>query len=101
VRAVRVAGEQIGAVLASLVNFYNPSRIVVGGALAELRDDLLAGIRGVVYQRALPLATRRLTIEAAALGPKAGVLGAVTLAAQYARSPEAMAQFLEDRGAVQ
>jgi predicted NBD/HSP70 family sugar kinase len=101
VRAVRVAGEQIGAVLASLVNFYNPSRIVVGGALAELRDDLLAGIRGVVYHRALPLATRRLTIEAAALGPKAGVLGAVTLATQHAQSPEAMARFLEIRGVAQ
>jgi predicted NBD/HSP70 family sugar kinase len=95
VRGVRVAGERIGGVLASLVNFYNPSDIIIGGALAELRDDLLAGIRGVVYHRALPLATRRLTIETTALGPRAGVVGAVALAGQHARSPGAMTRFLE------
>jgi predicted NBD/HSP70 family sugar kinase len=98
VRGVRIAGEQIGAVLASLVNFYNPSVIIVGGALAELRDDLLAGIRSVVYHRALPLATRRLTIETSALGRRAGVLGAVMLAAQHARSPAAMSRLLQDHG---
>jgi predicted NBD/HSP70 family sugar kinase len=98
VRGVRVAGQQIGVVLASLVNFYNPSMIVIGGALAELRDDLLAGIRGVVYHRALPLATRGLTIETTALGRQAGVRGAVILAAEHARSPAAMSEFVEARG---
>lgn len=95
VRSVRLAGERIGGILASLVNFYNPSDIIIGGALAELRDDLLAGIRGVVYHRALPLATRRLNIDTTTLGRRAGVLGAVALAGQHARSPAAMARFLE------
>ena len=94
VRGVRVAGQRIGAVLASLVNFYNPSTIIVGGAMADLRDDLVAGIRGVVYHRALPLATRRLAIETTALGMRAGVCGAVVLAAEYARSPAAMSKFV-------
>jgi len=94
VRGVRVAGQRIGAVLASLVNFYNPSTVIVGGSMADLRDDLLAGIRGVVYHRALPLATRRLTIETTALGLRSGVMGAVMLAADQARSPAAMSQFL-------
>jgi hypothetical protein len=65
--------------------------------MADLRDDLLAGIRGVVYHRAMPLATRRLTIETTALGSQAGVAGAVMLAAEYARSPAAMSQFLTSR----
>ena len=98
VRGVRVAGERIGEVVAALVSFYNPSMIVVGGALSELRDDLLAGIRGVVYQRALPLATRRLTIETTRLGRRAGVLGASVLAAQHALSPPAMAELLRAHG---
>jgi predicted NBD/HSP70 family sugar kinase len=98
VRSVRVAGQQIGVVLASLVNFYNPSMIIIGGALAELRDDLLAGIRGVVYHRALPLATRRLTIETTALGRHAGIRGALILAAEHARSPAAVYEFLEASG---
>jgi predicted NBD/HSP70 family sugar kinase len=80
-RLVRIAGQRIGEVLASLVNFYNPNRIILGGALAVLRDDVLAGIRGVVYQRALPLATRHLTIETTAFGHRSGVLGASLLAA--------------------
>jgi predicted NBD/HSP70 family sugar kinase len=91
VRIVRVASQRIGEVLASLVSFYNPSRIILGGALAVLRDDLLAGIRGVVYQRALPLATRRLTIETTAFGHRAGILGATILAAHDALSAETIA----------
>jgi predicted NBD/HSP70 family sugar kinase len=94
VRHVRVAGERIGEVLASMVNFYNPSQIVLGGSVAALRDDLLAGIRGVVYQRAVPLATRRLTIEACASGERAGVLGGAILAAQNALGPEQVARWL-------
>jgi hypothetical protein len=86
------------AVLASLVNFYNPSTVVVGGSMADLRDDLMAGIRSVVYHRTLPLATRRLTIEATALGLRAGVTGSVMLAAEHACSPAAMSQVLAARG---
>ncbi len=81
---VRQSGQRIGEVLASLVSFYNPSRIILGGALAVLRDDLLAGIRGVVYQRALPLATRHLTIETTAFGHRSAVLGASILASHGA-----------------
>ena len=88
VRLVRIAGQRIGQVLASLVSFYNPSRIILGGALAMLRDDLLAGIRAEVYHRALPLATRRLVIETTASGHRAGVLGGALLGAHGALSPE-------------
>ena len=93
VRLVRVASQRIGEVLASLASFYNPSRIILGGALAVLRDDLLAGIRGVVYQRALPLATRRLTIETTAFGHRSGILGATILAAHSALSPDHIADW--------
>src|SRR5690606_7735975 len=44
-RLVREAGRLIGEVLASLVNFFNPEVIVIGGALARVHDHLLAGIR--------------------------------------------------------
>lgn len=94
VRSVRVAGQRIGEVLASIVNFYNPDCIVVGGALAELHDDLLAGIRSVVYQRALPLATRELSIELSALEGRAGIQGAAVLAARTALSPAGVSRWL-------
>jgi predicted NBD/HSP70 family sugar kinase len=93
-RAVREAGQRIGEVLATLVNFYNPDTIIIVGALAELRDELLAAIRGVVYQRALPLATRRLTIGTASPGLHSGVVGAAMLARQYALSSAAVSRWL-------
>ena len=102
-RLVRVAGQRIGEVLASLVNFYNPSRIILGGALAGLQDNLLAGIRAVVYERALPLATRHLRIETTAFGHRSAVLGATILGAHGALSPTSISEWVKagipaDRG---
>lgn len=86
-RRVRLAGQQIGEVLASLVSFHNPDAIVIGGSIAQLHEDLLADVRGVVYRRALPLATRSLAIETSALGERAGVEGAARMAARHLLSP--------------
>jgi len=94
-RQVRLAGRAIGEVLASLVSFHNPDTIVVGGVLAQLHEDLLADIRGVIYHRALPLATRTLKIETSTLGEQAGVLGSARLAARHLLSPSGIGAFLE------
>jgi predicted NBD/HSP70 family sugar kinase len=90
-RQVRLAGQRIGEVLASLVSFHNPDTIVIGGILAQLHEDLLADVRAVIYRRALPLATRSLAIETSVLGERAGMLGAVRLAARHLLSEEGMA----------
>jgi predicted NBD/HSP70 family sugar kinase len=78
---VREASRSLGEVMATVVNFFNPSLLVVGGALAGA-PPLLAGLRGVIYERCLPLATQSLEIEAASTGPNAGVIGAGLLALQ-------------------
>lgn len=78
-RLVREAAELIGEVVATLVHFYNPVRVTIGGSVAAASDDLLAGIRSVVYQRALPLATRNLVLANSVLGEFAGVAGATVL----------------------
>ncbi|MEI3845746.1 MULTISPECIES: ROK family protein [unclassified Microbacterium] len=57
-RCARVVGESIAA----LVNMFNPSVIVVGGAVAGAGELLLAEVRQRVYELSLPLATRDLTI---------------------------------------
>jgi len=93
-RRVRLAGQQIGEVLASLVSFHNPDAIVIGGSIAQLHEDLLADIRGVVYRRALPLATRSLAIETSALGERAGVEGAARMAARHLLSPDGIEKLL-------
>ncbi len=74
------SGRLVGNTLATLVSFYNPSLVVLGGGVAAAGDYVLAAIREAVYQRSLPLATRTLRIEPSTLGEAAGLAGAVHLA---------------------
>lgn len=93
-RQVRLAAQRIGDVLASLVSFWNPDTIVLGGSIASLHDDLLADIRAAVYRRALPLATRTVAIETTLLGRRAGIEGARRRAVHHLLSPEGIARML-------
>jgi predicted NBD/HSP70 family sugar kinase len=86
VRLVREAAAHIGEVVAMLVHFYNPARVTIGGSLTASSDDLLAGVRSVVYQRALPLATRNLVLATSVLGEHAGLAGAAVLGIEQALS---------------
>ncbi|ROS78416.1 ROK family protein [Cellulomonas sp. PhB143] len=100
-QAVRQAGRDIGAVLAACVSLLNPSRIVIGGVLAEAGEHLVAGIREIVYQRSLPLATQHLRITASLTGAHAGVLGAGAMVTEQflasASVDELVAQSSEQR----
>ncbi|MEV4644229.1 ROK family protein [Saccharopolyspora sp. NPDC049357] len=88
IRRIRAAAATIGEVVAMLVHFYNPKRIVLGGLITSVGDDLLAGIRSVVYRRALPLATRHLSLANSTLGRSAGLAGAVVAGIENVLSPE-------------
>ncbi|BCJ51484.1 sugar kinase [Actinoplanes sp. NBRC 14428] len=84
IRLIRDGGRRVGATLATLVSFANPSMIVIGGGLAQLGHILLAEIRSVVYRRSLPLATGNLPVVLSELGARAGVTGAAVLASDTA-----------------
>ncbi|GAB3852580.1 ROK family transcriptional regulator [Nocardioides maradonensis] len=70
------AGNLIGETLATVVNFFNPSLILIGGGVADSGDLFLASIREAIYRRALPLATRDLRLGKAVLGKRSGTTGA-------------------------
>ncbi|RCS60347.1 ROK family protein [Microbacterium sp. JB110] len=89
-QAVRQAGRDIGAVLAATVSMLNPSRIIVGGMLSGAGEHLIAGIREVVYQRSLPLATQHLRITTSRAGAQAGVVGAATLVTDRFLAPHSI-----------
>ncbi|WP_172381616.1 ROK family protein [Streptomyces sp. MNP-20] len=72
---VRTAGRHIGTVLSVVVNFFNPQAVALGGVLATA-EPLVAAVRGVLYERCLPLATADLEITTTVTGPDAGLLGA-------------------------
>jgi glucokinase-like ROK family protein len=84
---IRDSGQRIGHVLASLVSFFNPGLIVIGGRVAGLGHALLAEIRGVTYRRSLPLATSNLPIVLSELGEEAGVIGAARLISDSIYAP--------------
>ena len=77
---IRQSGRLIGQVLAGLVNFYNPSLIVIGGGVSRVGHLLLASIRETVYNRSLSLSTRNLSIVTSGLGNRAGVIGCSMMA---------------------
>jgi predicted NBD/HSP70 family sugar kinase len=79
VQLIRDSGRRVGQVLATLVSFFNPGMIVIGGGVAGLGHALLAEIRGVTYRRSLPLATGSLPIVLSELGDEGGVIGAARL----------------------
>ncbi|ONK15949.1 ROK family transcriptional regulator [Streptomyces sp. MP131-18] len=87
IRLVREAGRCVGDVLAGLVNFFNPEAVVVGGALAAVHDQLVAGVREAVYGRSHPLATQHLIIEPSRTSRSAAALGAGLLATGHVLSP--------------
>ncbi|WP_111467147.1 ROK family protein [Microbacterium suaedae] len=96
-QAVRQAGRDIGMVLATSVSMLNPARIIVGGMLSGAGEHLIAGIREVVYQRSLPLATQHLRIVTSSAGAQAGVIGAATLVTDRFLAPHAIDALITDK----
>jgi predicted NBD/HSP70 family sugar kinase len=78
-RLVREAGRVLGDMLATAVNLLNPAVIVLGGTVAQAHEQLLAGVREIIYQRSLPLATRHLRIVRSTLDDSAGIIGAAVM----------------------
>src|SRR5215217_4094018 len=91
-RLVRQAGRELGGVLASAVNFFNPAVIVIGGDIAHADEHLLAGVREVVYRRSTALATRSIRIARSTLDDRAGILGAAVMVIEAVLAPDAVDQ---------
>ena len=79
---VQGSGTLIGQMLASVVNFFNPSHVFVGGGVTRIGPLFLASLRQSVYQRSLALSTRHLEILYSPLGDRSGLIGAGVLALQ-------------------
>ena len=69
-------GHRLGAGIASLVNVFNPEVVVLGGGFAAARELILAPARETIARECLRPGRDLVRIEWAALGPKAGMVGA-------------------------
>ena len=79
---IQRAGNLVGQMLASVVNFFNPSSVFIAGRIASMGPLFLASVRQSVYHRSLSLSTRQLEIQYAPLADDAGLVGAGVLAMQ-------------------
>ncbi len=94
IQALRQAGRDIGDVLATVVNLLNPSVIVIGGSIGESGENLVAGIREVVYARSQPLATSHLRIVLSVAGDRAAIFGASRLVTHHLLSANVVESLL-------
>lgn len=92
--ATRRAGRIIGAGLSDAVSLLNPAVVVLGGALTSAGEHLFAGVREAVYERSLPLATRRLSIVGASQGQHAGLAGLVVTLNDHLLDPSRIEEML-------
>ncbi|MFC4002422.1 ROK family protein [Prauserella oleivorans] len=89
------AGRLVGSLLATLVSFYNPALVIIGGGVAGAGDLLLAAVRESVYRRSLPLATRELRITRSTLSDRAGLVGAAFMVIDELFTAERLAHWVE------
>ncbi|CAN5227508.1 ROK family protein [soil metagenome] len=90
IAAAREAGRAIGEVTAVCVSILNPSTVVIGGSLGVQVQEVIAGIREVVYGRSIPLATQNLSIVPAQGGVDAGIRGAALMVIEDRLSTDAI-----------
>jgi glucokinase len=82
-RATRVVdrfADRLGAAIATAAALFDPEVVVIGGGVMRAGDALLGALRDAVARYALPSHGRRLPVVPAALGERAGVIGAGLLA---------------------
>ncbi len=78
-RALDETGSYLGIGIANLINTFNPSLVVFGGALSQAADFLLPAIRRVVAERSMPWPREAAQILAAAHRFDSCVMGGVAL----------------------
>ncbi|MFF3440676.1 ROK family protein [Streptosporangium sp. NPDC002721] len=88
-RIVTDAGRQLGRVLSDLCNALDPAMIIIGGELATAGEPLLEGVRESLRRFAQPAISDRVQIRSSTLGPRAALIGALTLAATTAEAAPA------------
>ncbi len=77
---IELIGTRVGVAIASLVNVFNPERVVVGGGVMGVGEMLLAPARAELQRRALPPSRDLVQVVPAAYAHEAGMVGAAALA---------------------
>lgn len=76
---INEASEYLASGLASVINFYNPSKIILGGGLMDAIDYFYNRSVEIAKIKALPTPSKTIRFEKAKLGDFSGVIGAALL----------------------
>jgi predicted NBD/HSP70 family sugar kinase len=80
---LREAGERVGAVLATVVSFLNPTDVVMAGSISAA-PAFLSAVRSSIYGACLPATTADLSVSALPDTTLASMLGGYSLATAVA-----------------
>jgi predicted NBD/HSP70 family sugar kinase len=90
---LREAGLRIGRVLATIMNFYNPGSLILGGILSDA-ESFVAGVRSAIYSNCLPMITDQLDVATTRAKQHAGILGGARLILDQLFSPDRLDELL-------
>jgi glucokinase len=75
-------GEALVAGMVSLVNAFNPCRLILGGGVIDGMPELVERVKQGVSEKALAAAASSLQVVSAQLDEDAGAIGAAAFAMQ-------------------
>jgi glucokinase len=81
---VQTSGRYLGIAAASVINLFNPDRLILGGPLAAAGPVFLDAVREEARRRALAVPFAAVQICPSALGSDAGAIGAAALVLGHA-----------------
>ncbi len=82
VRVMKEMGRMLGIGIASLINIFNPERIVIGGGVKDAWPLFIGATREEIIKRAFEVPAKRTEIVSSQLGDDAGMAGAAAVALQ-------------------
>ncbi len=80
VQVMKDMGRVLGIGIASLINIFNPERIVIGGGVKDAWPLFIGATREEIMKRAFAVPAKRTEIVPSQLGDDAGMVGAAAVA---------------------
>jgi predicted NBD/HSP70 family sugar kinase len=79
IHVVEEAAHYLGMAIATVINLFNPSLVLLGGEILEAPDLFLKGIRDVVDRSVFSIPAECVEIVPSSLGSQAAPIGAASL----------------------
>jgi len=82
-RVMKDMGRMLGIGIASLINIFNPERVVIGGGVKDAWPLFIGATHEEIMKRAFQVPAERTEIVPSSLGDDAGMVGAAAVALEH------------------